>query len=244
MATWRRKAIFLVPDLHPDPAGPRVAPLPRPRLRKIAIPGRRTILRGMVPGQFVTVWCCRRRCCSCYHRGCPTTRRLTTTGSDLMPADADHIIATIRAQRGGTVTAWIGPREADVTLAEEFNALLDRVGYGGPIFWQEIVEDVQEVSRDQAAAILTSVLQRDLAYNCPIMDAAMADDLARQFLDLFAAGARYFTNCEFRYARDEESGRVIADLGSWFPLSMATFDTGIICVDSQRIGILWVEDED
>ena len=79
---------------------------------------------------------------------------------------------------------------------------------------------------------LVNVLNRDLAYNEEVMPLDKASEIANKFLCLFdRKNSNYFSNWRL-------SGH------SWDPLTEATFDTGIIVLDNNRIGILWFEDED
>lgn len=82
------------------------------------------------------------------------------------------------------------------------------------------------------------MLCRDLAYNCEVMEAKRAHKLTDQFLTLFDDDSRHFTNSDFNPQRLDDTMKM------WTAITKATFDTGIICVDNKRIGILWVEDED
>ena len=96
------------------------------------------------------------------------------------------------------------------------------------------------VALEQARAcqVASDVLWHDLAYRFEIMDRLQAEELSRDFLTHFAPDARFFSNFASMGAEVEvlENG--------WNPLTDATFDTGIVVVDQNRVGILWVEDED
>ena len=58
--------------------------------------------------------------------------------------------------------------------------------------------------------------------------------LAEEFLGIFKVQPRFFTNAIFKRGR----------LSNWSPISDSTFDTGVICLSSSKIGVLWVQDED
>lgn len=90
-----------------------------------------------------------------------------------------------------------------------------------------------EIDRDNAQTIAQNILRQDLAYRAEIMPEQLACQLAGQFLALFDDGTHYFTNGEF-----DDRGLLM-----WSGITEATFDSGIICIDNQRIGILWVQDE-
>jgi hypothetical protein len=68
------------------------------------------------------------------------------------------------------------------------------------------------------------------------MSLSEAKQLLLRFFSFFAADCQFFTNASFNndYSR----------IKSWNPITKATFDTGVVIVNTHRIGILWVEDED
>ena len=89
------------------------------------------------------------------------------------------------------------------------------------------------IDRKTALRVLQRVLERDLAYDTPLMESARAQLLAESFLSLFSSSARYFTNGSL------ESGG-----SGWDPITAATFDHGVVAHDDRTIGIIWVQDED
>lgn len=97
----------------------------------------------------------------------------------------------------------------------------------------DLGDEWKEINQRDALTIAQLVLHKGLAYDGECMTAERALQLAEQFLELFDE-ARYFTNGIF-----DDTG-----LRMWSPISQATFDTGTVCVDDNRIGILWVQDED
>jgi hypothetical protein len=101
----------------------------------------------------------------------------------------------------------------------------------------------QSVSPSEAQIILTRVLERDLAYNLPILAESAALHLADRFLALFNQDVHCFTNGTYHQLPSESSPSVQVGPG-WDPISDSTFDTGIVCLDNARMGIVWVEDED
>lgn len=114
---------------------------------------------------------------------------------------------------------------SETQILDDFVAKFGFVGLG---------DEWKPIHRDNAQLIAQIVLQRDLAYGFALMSEERARELATQFLELFAAEARYFTNGEF-----DKTG-----LRMWSGLTKATFDSGIIGLDSRHLGILWVQDED
>jgi hypothetical protein len=73
------------------------------------------------------------------------------------------------------------------------------------------------------------------------MSEAAATALAAEFLSRFGETARFYTNGTFP-PHDER--RPAGWMGSWDPITRATFDTGVIAVDDVTVGLLWFEDED
>lgn len=97
---------------------------------------------------------------------------------------------------------------------------------------------IREVDGIEARKILVYVLTEDLAYSGPTgMSRETALALVEQLLSLFNSEVRYFTNAKFT----SDPFRI----GAWSPnAGSRTFDTGIVLVDDQRIGIVWTTAED
>lgn len=90
-----------------------------------------------------------------------------------------------------------------------------------------------------AERLLTSILHKDMAYQCKCMEIGLARSTMRSFFDLFSDSPRFYSNTEFR----PESGGLVS-IGSYQALTSATFDSGIVAVDESHIGFIWIEDED
>jgi hypothetical protein len=91
-----------------------------------------------------------------------------------------------------------------------------------------------EVSRAEAIAILTKLLWKDMAYGVECMPL----DTAREFADAFVV-EHESSNCKYY------SNVVSAQSNEWYPLTTATFDSGIIISSNTRQhACLWFEDED
>ena len=99
----------------------------------------------------------------------------------------------------------------------------------------------REFPRARAIAALKDVLHRDQAYSGEQMSEAEAAALAEEFVGRFEEGATFYTNATFPPRTDPPSP---GWAGSWDPLTEATFDTGIVAVDTRSAGLLWIEDED
>lgn len=90
----------------------------------------------------------------------------------------------------------------------------------------------RQLNEDEASALLRRVLEHDLAYDTAEMESEQAAALAEECLDL-AGAADYFTNGEF--TTNGWAGHTVAP---------GTFETGVAWVGADRVGILWVQDED
>jgi hypothetical protein len=134
---------------------------------------------------------------------------LVTRLNELRPS------ATIAVcERGAT-----NPREA-------LDLLVETLGF------RTIGKNWRQIDKDQATALLTRVLEFDLAYDTAEMESDQALVLAHECLE--AAGAvEYFTNGAF--SENGWGGHKVAP---------GTFDTGVAWVGAERVGILWVQDED
>jgi hypothetical protein len=121
--------------------------------------------------------------------------------------------------------------------ATEVDAFVSTLGFHG-------LSDAWElISRSDARTILVHVLARDLAYNGPVMAESFAQSLSDRFLALFDADVLCFTNGTYHVPTVQSSKEVRVG-PTWNPISESTFDTGVVCVDNARMGIVWVEDED
>ena len=131
-----------------------------------------------------------------------------------------------RARRGGIVTCDRRLQEAQPDARHAVDEYVRSLGFSA------IGEQWIEIDRNRAEAILSHFLSHDMAYGTVLMPVERARKMAGDYLDLFGEdSASFFTNREGR-------------AGTWTPISQATFDTGIVALDEEGIGILWVEDED
>lgn len=99
----------------------------------------------------------------------------------------------------------------------------------------------RELTLERASSILERVLGRDLAYDGQAMSPELAQKLSREFVTLFSGQALYYTNGDFPSPEQYREG---GWAGSWDPVTLATFDTGVVAVDGDHAGLLWIEDED
>lgn len=95
----------------------------------------------------------------------------------------------------------------------------------------------EEISAASAIQILTSCLETDIAYGVRRRDSVIATRLAGDFVSLVdGPNARWWTNvCQMR----EGTG-----VGSWRPMTDATFDAGVVGVAGPRLAVAWVADAD
>ena len=157
-----------------------------------------------------------------------------------MAPDIEQLGAEIRGERDcGIVTFHVDAHSLAVAHVgvELVDAFVVRFGF------RPLAGRWSEVDRCEAADIVQRILQRDLAYNAEIMARERAERLTSRFFQLFPTGARYFTNATFS-PNPITSASSTSVVASWESISKSTFDTGVICADHTRIGIVWVQDED
>ncbi|BAZ33190.1 hypothetical protein NIES4074_57000 [Cylindrospermum sp. NIES-4074] len=92
------------------------------------------------------------------------------------------------------------------------------------------------INQTAAKKILTLIMTKDLAYGGEIMSLPVATALIVKLFNFFPGDRQFFTNASFE--NDYTS------ISTWDSITKATFDTGIIIVGNNRIGILWAKDED
>ena len=154
-----------------------------------------------------------------------------------MTSDARAVCEAISRQRKyGHPTCAVD--EAPASAQRSYHTVLDefvaRFGFKG------LGEAWIEVSIQAAKSLAREILFKDLAYSVAMMPEDEAGMLAERFFALFDASVRCFTNGNL-VVQDANPTEVP---GSWNPITQATFDAGVVCLGSSRIGILWVEDED
>jgi hypothetical protein len=134
-----------------------------------------------------------------------------------------------RRGNGATCEAWQRP---PTTAKNAADVVAEQCGFRG------LADGWRELGRDDAESIAAAVLSHDLAYRSELMDAARAKDYAERFLALFD-DAKYYTNGDLGPVHAQGGGTA-----GWDPITGATFDTGVVVVGTNRVGILWVQDED
>ncbi|WP_053844382.1 hypothetical protein [Paracidovorax avenae] len=97
------------------------------------------------------------------------------------------------------------------------------------------------VTREVAAACISALLWRDMAYGVELMPRERAAAHANRFLEECAAeGATFFTNGRWDLYHDGGGG----DPSTWSPLTSATFSAAVLVVCPAVATCLLVEDED
>ncbi|RPK10764.1 hypothetical protein [Priestia endophytica] len=137
----------------------------------------------------------------------------------------------LKKRSAGKVTCSMAKR-SQRSIFEDINDFAEELGF------QEVEASLNLIDKQIARKIITYVLSMDLAYDSDLDSKPIARDLCNYFVSLFSSKAKYYTNAEF----DEEWGYF--KMAGWSPISLSTFDTGIIIVDQDNVGVLWVEDED
>jgi hypothetical protein len=102
-----------------------------------------------------------------------------------------------------------------------------------------------KINRDEAEFILKIILSTDLAYGNISEKFSIKNELSNEILDLFTSGEiHYFTNGTYLFQQEKKNNDIGVIFSSWTPITEATFDTGIVCLDQDKIGIIWVQVED
>lgn len=103
-------------------------------------------------------------------------------------------------------------------------------------------DEWHEVSGGFAREHLSWVLGHSLAYSGPpVMPAELASELSGYFFELFDADARAFTNFKPAARPCDQWHRGVH---GWMALTSHVFDTGVALLDAQRVGLLWLAEDD
>lgn len=164
---------------------------------------------------------------------------------DPLETDFAKIAQSLRKKRGATVAVDL--------LSEEERAGLPSDLTTDPIEARNLVGDYirqfryymynpadwEWLTREQAKTILENLIWRDMAYGVEVFERKVAEAYAQAFIDQLNPGAVFFSNCDYPEGIGEDRPSY-----GWQGISAATFDSGVVALDRDRIGILWVEDED
>ena len=93
---------------------------------------------------------------------------------------------------------------------------------------------LQELSPAKAVDVLALLLWKDMAYGVERCDQAQAKGFAKQVVSHYnERGARFLSNGNWAQEK------------TWYPLTRATFDSGIVIeLPDSHFACLWFEDED
>jgi hypothetical protein len=115
---------------------------------------------------------------------------------------------------------------------EALSEIVNRFGLGKH-------EELMQVDRNKAAAILEALLSRDMAYREPLKAAGSARGYAEGLLAEFPEAASTFYTNGFWDEHFESSSFSFSGL-----IDSATFDGGVIAVTEGMALCIWFEDED
>ena len=110
------------------------------------------------------------------------------------------------------------------------NSFVMQLGYA------DIGDRWKQINRESAQKILNFILTKNLAYSEASMTITDAEKIVDRFMSVFQDNCQFFTNAIF--------SNNYSSLAEWDSITESTFDTGVVIVSNQRIGILWVQDED
>jgi hypothetical protein len=135
----------------------------------------------------------------------------------------------------------VNRRDAGETIAvcveRHFTRVEDAASEFGLVADADIYD---EVSLEEAVAVLTSLMHKDMAYGVELVPIEQARELARSFINHFPADTtRYFTNGTYgKPSANKNFG------ASWTPATDATFDSGVLVLSSALTACVWCMDED
>lgn len=115
-----------------------------------------------------------------------------------------------------------------------------------PVSIEEMRPLFKEINDQKTAlAILAQLLHKNMANGSESMPIEDAKELAFSFISLFDKDSKYYSNSTWN-KNEFTNNKATFDLGlsAWNGLTEATFDSGIIVVDNNKIGIAWFEEED
>lgn len=143
----------------------------------------------------------------------------------------------VSSQReAGEVILEIRKITPQIALGNDENIILLINKFVTQLGYSDIGNGWKQINQKEAQKILNSILTKDLAYSGDLMSSTDAQKQLKRFISFFSENSRFFTNAIFN---QNYSG-----LRSWSSITGATFDTGVVVVSPDRIGILWVQDED
>jgi hypothetical protein len=104
------------------------------------------------------------------------------------------------------------------------------------------------LKRCDAVTLLQHLLSTDMAYNTHLRDQVISEKWAREYVGAFDRNSVLLTNWHVYesggFALWQEAADGCRSLSRGQSITDATFDSGVVCFDDQRIGIIWFTDED
>lgn len=157
--------------------------------------------------------------------------------------EISELLHEIEASRiYGVVELFVYQKPTSSKWEEAVIEYFPMAGVSAEIFKESLIEIA---SSKLDCDILVRLLHQDLAYDVEIMPLKKATSFANRFFSIFSSEAAYFSNSTWNkneYSTTENNFEF--GLSSWTSLTDATFDSGIIVCDGDRIGIAWFADED
>jgi len=163
--------------------------------------------------------------------------------------------AVIQARRSGVVRCGLSRLQPPLDgfsdgLQALFNgdvtALLD--AFAAEHRLEPLGSGWNEVNKETAQWIMVRTLSRGLAYRTEIMGERQAERLTEGFITACTRGVsgqrhRYFTNGKAVDGPAMYDVHLTPMLG-WNPATDSTFDTGVVMLTRQAVGLIWAEEED
>ena len=102
----------------------------------------------------------------------------------------------------------------------------------------------RHINRDTAQAVLRFILSHDMAFSLPRLPETVVREVIQDFIGRFSLSAQFYTNGSWAEGYRSAPNTTTSFGPEWQPLTDATFDGGVLALDSKRSGLLWIEDED
>ncbi|WP_339278104.1 hypothetical protein MKY59_14210 [Paenibacillus sp. FSL W8-0426] len=150
-----------------------------------------------------------------------------------MVLDDEAFKKLISTRNVGKVTYGIEKREAE--NEKWMNDLLVKMGHNS----SRIEHHWRSVTREYAHQILEFIFTMEMTHNLAINSKPFAHSISNCYLNQFGPEAEFYTNGLF----DTSDGSF--KLYAWTSITDGetyTYDTGVIGIDTERIGILWATD--
>ena len=135
------------------------------------------------------------------------------------------------------------PNVPSILTKEHLQDLLDTfVGSWGGF---AIDKSWKFINQETAFQIVDAILAQDMAYNSERMKQEEALRITGLFFKLFPKPLYFATNgtLGLNHAKKKKDSGIMLS-SSWIPVTPATFDTGVIVISADVIGMLWMLDED